>query len=215
MIYKAAADAFDKVRDEHVVGVDPNTDLENPFAKDKVLQIDFESLQTQNPDVIGWIHIPTCNVSYPIMYGSDYLQQNTEKEYSYSGSIFVGDSGSPSFELKNNIIHGHNMKDGSMFAGVRNASIEEIPYFYIYNPDGSMSVYETVYVGRVDELHPIYYSTFSDEESFQEYIDMEVGGSYNSRDALEIDDKLATLSTCTTTDSSRSVVQGVLVSTVP
>ena len=35
------------------------------------LQVDFESLQSINPEVIAWIQIPALDISYPVAKGTD------------------------------------------------------------------------------------------------------------------------------------------------
>ena len=80
---------------------------------------DFESLKSENPDICAWIEIPGTEVNYPVMYdGTDaYLHKSLQGEDSTAGSIYVDPS---SCGLNNavNIIYGHNMRNGSMFAAV-------------------------------------------------------------------------------------------------
>lgn len=55
------------------------------------LQVDFESLQSINPEVIAWIQIPALDISYPVAKGTDnayYLHHMINGETNKSGSIF-------------------------------------------------------------------------------------------------------------------------------
>ena len=78
---------------------------------------DFEKLKEENPDTIGWIHIPDTKISYPIVQGTDndfYLKHDFNGEASVAGSIYLDYESEGDFEGRNNILYGHNMKNGSM-----------------------------------------------------------------------------------------------------
>jgi len=80
--------------------------------------VDFEGLQALNPDVVGWIYIEGTNISYPIVQGKDnnyYLYRLLDKTQNPSGSIFLDADCNRDFSSRNNIIYGHNMKNGTMF----------------------------------------------------------------------------------------------------
>ena len=81
------------------------------------------SLTGAFPDAIGWLIIPGTNINYPLMQGSDndyYLHHAYDGSHLSAGSIFLD------FRCENrlmngiNIVYGHNMKNGSMFAGLTN-----------------------------------------------------------------------------------------------
>lgn len=88
---------------------------------------DITSLQSQNPDCIGWVHIPDSTIDYPVMHTPEqpekYLHLNFEGQYSYSGVPFLDYGCSP--ESGNLIIYGHNMKNGTMFSDLRKYLDEE------------------------------------------------------------------------------------------
>ena len=45
--------------------------------------IDFETLQSINPDIVAWITVPNTNIDYPVLIGNDdttYLNYNYNKE---------------------------------------------------------------------------------------------------------------------------------------
>lgn len=73
-----------------------------------------------NPDTIGYLVIPGTGLAEPVVQTSDntkYLYENARGQRTIRGAIFadhrsapyIGASGSPT------ILHGHNMRDGSMF----------------------------------------------------------------------------------------------------
>ncbi|WP_394861636.1 class B sortase [Paraclostridium bifermentans] len=79
----------------------------------------YEKALETNDDTVGWIHVEDTRVDYPIMSGDNnfYLNYNSSKQPSKSGSIFLDDSELWIGDLS--VIHGHNMKNGTMFSDVR------------------------------------------------------------------------------------------------
>ena len=82
--------------------------------------IDLASLQTVNPDVVGWILFENEPISYPILYSGDnskYLRHTYEGNYAIAGSIFIDGDNHPDFTDTRTIIYGHNMfDDATMFS---------------------------------------------------------------------------------------------------
>lgn len=78
-------------------------------------------LHDMNKDCIGWIYIEDTKVNYPVMYTPNdpekYLKRNFYGKYSGSGVPFL-DSRCNS-DSTNLIIYGHNMKNLTMFGGLR------------------------------------------------------------------------------------------------
>lgn len=95
------------------------------FLKPTPVLPQYEALQKQNTDMVGWLRIEDTKVNYPVMQASGdpeyYLHRNFQKEYAYSGQPFLDtrcDINEPTNSL---LIYGHNMKDGTMFG--------ELPYY--------------------------------------------------------------------------------------
>lgn len=113
-------------------------------------EIDFYALQEINPDVIGWLYIPDTQIDYPILQASEeekenyYLRRNLKKEANRQGSLFIQKSNRKDFRHPLSVIYGHNMKSGTMFAGLHEFKDEEYflfhPYAYIYMPKETMRV---------------------------------------------------------------------------
>jgi len=82
----------------------------------------FVELYAQNPEMIGWIHIPGTRVDYPVMQSpySDwdfYLNHNFNREPDSHGIPYIW----PQHDPENDDFHfifAHNMADGSQFADV-------------------------------------------------------------------------------------------------
>ena len=82
----------------------------------------LSALQAEYPDIQGWISIPGTCVDYPVLQSSAddpeyYLRRTYKGEHRTAGSIFIQWDCSP--ESKNLVVYGHNMNDGTMFAGSR------------------------------------------------------------------------------------------------
>jgi len=104
--------------------------------------IDFEKLSEINPDIKGWIRIPDTGIDYPIVQGSDnhvYLHKSFSGEEADAGCIFLDFESQGNLRGYNNILYGHNMKNGTMFRDVARYKDEdyfkEHQYFEIYTPE--------------------------------------------------------------------------------
>lgn len=107
-----------------------------------------QSLNNAYPDAIGWLYIPDSSINYPIMQSGDndfYLHHAYDGSSLKSGSIFLDFRCENRFMNPVNIVYGHNMRNGSMFAGVMkfadSAYFDSHRYGWIATP-------ETVY--RID-----------------------------------------------------------------
>lgn len=82
---------------------------------------DLSELFAMNDDFIGWLCIPGTDINYPVMHTPDeperYLRRNFHGEYSESGVPFLDFR--CSLDSDNLIIYGHNMMNGTMFAGLQ------------------------------------------------------------------------------------------------
>lgn len=111
------------------INASTNNKEENEIQIDEVIEeelvkyespYDFELLREENKDIIAWIDIPGTMVDYPVLYdGTDrYLNMNLGGEKSVAGSIYVDATAEAALEESVNIIYGHHMKNGSMFASI-------------------------------------------------------------------------------------------------
>lgn len=79
-----------------------------------------EGLCRINPDYIGWLVIPDAAVDYPVVQrdNSYYLSHDFTGEENRHGAIFLDENCSLEDDVL--LIHGHHMKDGTMFGGLKN-----------------------------------------------------------------------------------------------
>lgn len=183
------------------------------------ITVDFDELHKINPDVVGWIYVCGVNeISYPILKGETndtYLHTSIEGDYLYAGSIFMEDDNSSDFTDPNTIIYGHNMANGSMFAGLGDFftaenAYEESPYFWILTPNGNYK-YEIFSAFRTEERGEAYSLFHIRGESFLQWL---LKMSYSTHIATQgqqfkATDHIVTLSTCMNEEGYRRVVLGV------
>lgn len=204
---------------------DPLKELEDMGVTIPDKQVDFDNLQeTVNKDIYAWIYIPDTAIDYPVLqHESDntyYLNYNLDGSRGYPGCIYTENYNTKDFSDPVTVMYGHNMKDGSMFAGLHKYADSEYaeshPYIYIYTPDG-MLVYEVFSAHETSDEHIIYaHDEFLQKSDFEDYIkdsrDARSMGSVQREDVeVGAEDRVLTLSTCISSKpNNRFVVQGVL-----
>lgn len=191
-------------------------------GEEEKFKVDFETLKTINSDVLGWIRFENPEkISYPVVAGIDndvYLHTTFEGKYNAAGTLFVDMDNANDFSDRNTFIHGHNMKNGSMFGQLRKYQDEQFglenPYFYIYTPDGREVKYQVFAVCVVTDTSNSYDKTYADDAMYLDYIrTIRSRALYDVDILVEADDKIVSLSTCTNVrDEERLLVHGVVVS---
>lgn len=186
--------------------------------------INFDKLKVESKDVYAWIKIPDTNIDYPIVQASNdkddlfYLDHNINEEYEFAGMIFSERKNSRDFSDPVTVLYGHNMKNGSMFHDLHKFEsktfFDENDTIYIYSP-GHIFKYTIVSAYISDNKHILNTYNFSKKKNLKEYINsITKPHSFvcNVREDVDVsvDDKILTLSTCTSDDSQRYLVQGVL-----
>ena len=185
------------------------------------LVIDFDALNEEAEGVVGWIDVPGCEVSYPIMYGmsnSYYLRHTYNGYYNVSGSIFIDEGLSPDFDSqKNTLIYGHNQNNGKMFSNLhrleqRSEEFALAPYnrlIVIYLPD-EIKYYTIVSVRIRPKTDSAYYMSYQNDQQYQTYIDTALEQSmWDYGREVTTDDQMITLVTCMEDSDYRMVVNAV------
>lgn len=209
---------------------------EKEESSEKATYIDFEGLQEVNSDVKGWIDFvnePEI-INYPVMQGSDndfYLAHSYTKAASSSASIFMDYKNSSDLSDLNTVLYGHNMKDRSMFAQLRNYVHSGCQDYY--NENNKIYYYVPGNNGTNIRYTYTIYSTytinvFKDEAAYDlmKKDETDVYGDWleemRSRSVIEADPQIQfepdgnacptlTLSTCTNADDAgRIIVQAVM-----
>lgn len=186
--------------------------MENP--------INFDELLAINTDIIGWLEMESVDISYPIVQSDDndfYLHRTFRKQDNFAGSIFLDYLNSPNFSNRNNIVYGHNMKNGSMFGILKQYQDQEkydkSKYFWIYTPT-RIYKYEIFSASVVGTYSDSYQIAFANQADFKEFLDQAKQQSMIETTAhVSYNDTVVTLSTCTGDSSTRFIVQGKRVRT--
>ena len=163
---------------------------------------------------IGWINVPETKINYPVMYSGDnnfYLHRAVDGSYLRVGSIFLDYRCNSDFASRINILYGHNMSDGSMFADVM--KFIDSSYFDSHNY-GWLSTSNAVYkIDFFSVSQPENYDDFYDVNSdINLWLESLRENSFIWRNiGISEDDQFISLSTCTNSEgSSRNVLTGKL-----
>ena len=177
----------------------------------------MEQLYYENRDLTGWIEIPDV-LSLPVMYKDNkyYMTHDFYKKKSASGTIFLDKNHRFTEYTQNLLLHGHNMKDGTMF-GRLTQYLQDIDYlkrhaFVNYDTLWEKEQYVIFSVMRVSldvtsEQFINYFShpTFGSDREFANYVrQAQLLSEYAIPLDIQPSDALLTLSTCI--DEDRLVI---------
>ena len=184
-----------------------------------VSAIDFALLDSQNPDVVAWIQIPGTQINYPVVQGKDndyYLHRDLNGQKSTAGTIFLDENHPMTERTQNLLLHGHNMKDGTMFGRLaqyeKNLEYLKAHAFIDFSTLWHQERYVVFAVLDVsldigDDRFVEYFAhpTFKSDEEFERYIRrVELASLYAIPMDVKPTDALLTLSTCL--DEDRLVI---------
>lgn len=189
------------------------------------IPVDFDSLQKENPDIYAWITIPDTVIDYPIVQSSEdnayYLNHSAEKTDSVSGAIYSENYNKKNFDDPITLLYGHNMKDGSMFAGLH--KYEEDTYFndhkdlVIYTPDAILKYKILRLTVQMTGIYSCIITwerkTITGQAYLNDILNQRTMGAMLDQSApVSTESKILTLSTCDRAgDAYRYVVQAYLV----
>lgn len=187
---------------------------EIPFEAEEKLKEQTQELCTNIDNSIGWINVPETKINYPVMYSGDndfYLHRAVDGSYLRVGSIFLDYRCNSDFMSRINILYGHNMSDGSMFADVM--KFIDSSYFDSHNY-GWLSTPNAVYkIDFFSVSQPENYDDFYDVNSdINLWLESLRENSFIWRNiGISEEDRFISLSTCTGSEgSSRTVLTGKL-----
>lgn len=201
--YKIYANSF---ADEELLKFRPTDDGEdNPTLKD---------LKKLNPDVKAWIQVPKTNIDYPVVQGQDdmeYINKNVYGEFELSGAIFLSCLNKDDFSDSYNLVYGHNMKNGGMFADVADFTNKE--YFethqkgklYLTDATWKIRFFACMKVTAADAK--IYHPDGYRKENLKDLLDYIQANAVQYRDVNVADENsLIALSTCSEAETNGRVV---------
>ena len=201
--YKIYANSF---VDEELLKFRPTDDGEdNPTLKD---------LKKLNPDVKAWIQVPKTNIDYPVVQGHDdreYINKNVYGEFELSGAIFLSCLNKDDFSDPYNLVYGHNLKNGGMFADVADFTNKE--YFethqkgklYLTDATRKIRFFACMKVTAADAK--IYHPDGYRKENLKDLLDYIQANAVQYRDVNVADENsLIALSTCSEAETNGRVV---------
>ena len=201
--YKIYANSF---ADEELLKFRPTDDGEdNPTLKD---------LKKLNPDVKAWIQVPKTNIDYPVVQGQDdmeYINKNVYGEFELSGAIFLSCLNKDDFSDPYNLVYGHNMQNGGMFADVVDFTNKE--YFethqkgklYLTDATRKIRFFACMKVTAADAK--IYHPDGYRKENLKDLLDYIQANAVQYRDVNVADENsLIALSTCSEAETNGRVV---------
>lgn len=177
------------------------------------LKIDSEKyhkLKDINPDYIFWLYIPNSNINYPVVKSKnneDYLYKNFKNEKNIGGTIFLDSRNT--LDDKNLILHGHNLKDNSMFGTLKyfldeNYIKKNKDIFILF--ENKIVVYEVFSSFIIDGKNFKYKHNFKNNTEFNNYIKYLTERSSIKFTENKNSDSIITLSTCTNRKKNERII---------
>lgn len=109
------------------------------YSAGSPINVDLNYWRGQCADVVGYIYNPGTAIHYPIVRGSDndyYLYRDIYGNNDINGSIMLDYHNPTDFSDGNNLLYGHNMNAGNMFASLcgykQQAYFDAHPTMYLY-----------------------------------------------------------------------------------
>ena len=185
------------------------------FEEKEKYKIDFDALEEQNDETVAWIKVNNTNVEYPIVKAENnsfYLDHSFDKSYNSAGWIFADYRNNFDGTDKNIVVYGHNRRDGSMFASLKDALS---PDWYendenmeiLFDTKNENSTYKIFSIYQIEEEDYYIKTDFDDEIEFQNFIDTIAKRSVKDFE-VEVtgEDSILTLSTCANNNKYRVVI---------
>ncbi len=178
---------------------------------EKKILYQYSVLYERNQDMAGWIRLDGTVLNYPVMLTPEeeeyYLKRDFDKGSDLNGLPFMDARCTLDTPVSNYLIHGHNMKNGSMFSCL--LKYEEQTFYEEHRQIYFDTIYDTgvyeilgVFQTRVayeGEDTYRYYSFINADnaEEYDEYIRyVKENSFYETGVTAEYGEQLITLSTC-------------------
>ena len=184
-------------------------EADDPEANDEA---GGKSLRMVNADYIGWLAIPDTEVYYPVVQrdNSYYLSHDFTGEENHHGAIFLDENCS----IENDIllIHGHHMKDGTMFGGLKHYKKEsfrqehEVIYLDLGEGDEAYEVFATALIDLTEEGYFNYQELPVRGEEKAAYLEKLKSSAFWYKDTEDLTGRILLLSTCEYGSSEQRLV---------
>lgn len=212
-----------------VIDVDVPEEVTDPEESLNLLNVNFEELRAKYSDAVGWLSVPGAGINQPVAQSNNneyYLTHNIDGTLSKSGWLFTDYRLSNELPVRNYVIYGHNMADGTAFGKLNRIRFSSDTWNWWEQEDCQLIYYTTEYYTAVYQIFnvmqvvssEVYYHNMNLTNS--QMIDfMTEMSSYNFcadkltySQAFKDSDRIITLSTCAdAAGAEKLVIQGVLV----
>ena len=192
----------------------PEDNGENDGETEFKYSVDFETLKSKNKDIVGWLKVYGTEIEFPVVQYTDndfYLTHSLDKSKNSAGWIFMDYRNKRDGTDKNTIIYGHNRRDGSMFASLKNVLKEEW-YENVQNrlvtfiTENETSTYEVFSVYQVKD-EDYYITTNFKNNEFENWLKKIKSRSVKDFGVnVTANDQVLTLSTCPDNNAYRVVL---------
>lgn len=211
---------YDELADEYFEVTD---DAAPTTAAD--FNIDWDALRAINPDVVGWVYVPGTVINYPICWregdSTYYLKHNFGKnsvggfgaEY---GAIFLDGVNSGDWTDQVNVLYGHHMANGSMFALLADFAwnselFNQHRTFYVLTPEGNFKTTSFAVNKVLGSSTDIVIPSFETAQGMQDYVQARLDANLvtpenpPAPEASEVKQVFA-FSTCSEPDNSYRII---------
>ena len=212
-----------------VIDVDVPEEVTDPEESLNLLNVNFEELRAKYSDAVGWLSVPGAGINQPVAQSNNneyYLTHNIDGTLSKSGWLFTDYRLSNELPVRNYVIYGHNMADGTAFGKLNRIRFSSDTWNWWEQEDCQLIYYTTEYYTAVYQIFnvmqvvssEVYYHNMNLTNA--QMIDfMTEMSSYNFcadkltySQAFKDSDRIITLSTCAdAAGAEKLVIQGVLV----
>lgn len=190
-------------------------DISNAITEeDNEMKVDFEKLKSINKNTVAYIKVNGTNVEYPVVQYTDnsfYLTHSFDDSYNSSGWIFTDYRNKFDGTDKNIIVYGHNRRNGTMFANLREAlnkewyDIEENRKIRFIT-ENENCIYEIFSIYKIED-EDYYITTNFNTIKYGEFLNTIKKRSISDFGIdINEDDKVLTLSTCDNNNQYRVVI---------
>ena len=182
--------------------------VKDSSGEDGIPQIDFDALNKESGDIVGWIYVPGTRINYVVAQGetnNTYLRHLPNGEYSENGTIFMDmDGTAPGMVDQQTTLYGHHMNDGAMFEPI-DASMDQKVFdtfkkVYYITPEMTYVLKPMFTMQVQDDYVDARRTNFDSEKAFTQYLQASLAqAKASAKDAaaeVEKADKVLTLVTC-------------------
>jgi sortase B len=182
------------------------------------IMVNFELLQQQSADVVGWLYSADTLINYPVAQAENndyYLRRLLDGSYNYGGTLFMDYRCDPAIGDWCTTIYGHSMQDDTMFGSLldykKQSYYDEHPVLWYFTPGQAYKV-ELIGGYLTNAYSEVYEAPETAEQRDALAARVKNNSTFVSNVTWEADTRLLMLSTCSyETEDSRYVLLGKLV----